>query len=206
MQHQKLCPLISIFCAAAPSDAPFLAQWEKHLLPLVQSKQISVWSEQHLTAGAPRTEQLHKHLDQAQVTVFLLSADFFASDESIALMQRALAGSAHIIPLLVHPVDWKTSELSDLVCLPLNSQFVTTWNNQADAFHTCVHDLGQLIRLPTVPPQTRKSAQSAALQNQNRRRMLGRLRRSYSEQMKQSLQGTAWLELEAVCKVVSFGL
>src|SRR5262249_14108750 len=63
----------------------------------------------------------------------------------------------------------------------------------------------------TLPPQDGQRAQTAtraqtlvvpepppapALQNQNRTRMLRRLRRAYSDLMSQSLQGAAWLELD----------
>ena len=200
MQQQKSASVTSIFCAAAPSDTSFLAEWERHLLPLMQAGQITVWSEQHLMAGADRLQQINDHLDHVQVIVFLLSAEFFASDECMALIEQALKGSARVIPLLLRPVDWKTSKLADLTCLPVNGQFVTTWNNQDQALHTCVDDLRQLLGLPVVSSQTQKPARPSALQSQNRERMLRRLRRSYTEMMSQSLQGAAWLELGLVDK------
>jgi len=58
---------ISIFCAAAPSDALLLAQWETHLLPLQQRGHITVWSEMHLAAGVSRMEQVALHLDFVQL-------------------------------------------------------------------------------------------------------------------------------------------
>jgi hypothetical protein len=195
MQQQKPPPTTSIFCAAAPSDTSFLAEWERHLLPLIQVGRITVWSEQHLVAGAGRLQQLNGHLDRAQVIVFLLSADFFASDECIELMERALEGSARVIPLLVAPVDWKTSPMTNLACLPSDGTFVMNWKNQADAFHRCVQDLRQFIGLPTVLPLTHRQGETSVLQNQNRTRMLRRLRLDYGKLMKQSLQGAAWLEL-----------
>src|SRR2546421_4466293 len=123
MPDAKPTSSISIFCAAAPSDAMLLAQWETHLLPLQQRGLLTVWSELHLAAGASRMEQLAEHLDQAQVIVFLLSSDFFASDTCMALVERALAGEARVIALLLRPVDWQTSKLSNLACLPADGSF-----------------------------------------------------------------------------------
>ena len=160
MQHWEPSLPISIFCAAAPSDAPLLAQWERHLLPLEQNGLITVWSEKYIQAGLPRIQQLHEHLDQALVTALLLSADFFASDECMALMERALLSTAHVIPLLLSPVDWKIPKLIDLVCLPANGQFVTTWNNLDEAFHACVQDLRLLIGLPVTLPLARRPSQA----------------------------------------------
>jgi hypothetical protein len=191
MPHQKCASPITIFCAAAPPDATLLDEWETHLTPLIQAGHITLWSERHLTAGTPRLQEINYHLDQAQVIVFLLSAQFFAEDECITLMERALEGLAHVIPLLLSPVDWKASKLSSFACLPSDGMFVTNWKNQAHALHTCVQDLRRLLGLPT----TRKPAPPSPLQNQNRIRMLRRLRRSYTDLMNQSLQGAAWLEL-----------
>jgi NACHT domain/TIR domain len=203
MQETKLSAPTLVFCAAAPLDARFLAQWETYLFPLQQAKQITIWSERHLMAGAPRDQQIHEHLDQAQVIVFLLSPDFFASDECMALIERALAGKARVIPLLLRPSAWQQSPLAPLTYLPSNGLPVTSWDDPDKAFHACYEELLLIINqsqsTPSVEkepsPVRPKSARALALQNQNRERMLRRLRRTYSDLMSQSLQGIAWLEL-----------
>jgi serine/threonine protein kinase len=55
----------------------------------------------------------------------------------------------------------------------------------------------QTVQIPTTAPTSVAPEPPRALtsQNQNRLRMLGRLRHSYSDLMSQSLQGTAWLDL-----------
>jgi hypothetical protein len=194
MQQKQQRPT-AIFSIYAPSDIDGLERWEAHLHTLEQARALSVWSARHLQAGFDRGKLLQDHLDQADLIVLLLSADFFTDDECIALMEHALAGKARVIPLLLRSVDWQTSKLADLTCLPANGQFVTTWDNLDVAFHACVDDLRQVLGLPALPPQTRKPPRGVALQDQNRVLMLRRLRRSYRDLMSQSLQGAAWLEL-----------
>src|SRR5947207_5530125 len=127
-------PSTSIFSICAPSDIQALEQWEAHLYPLVQAGILSVWSARHLSAGSDRLTLMRDHLDQANVIVLLLSADFFINEECTSLMEQALSGESRVIPFLLRFVDWKTSKLANLPCLPANGQFVTTWDNQDQAF------------------------------------------------------------------------
>lgn len=165
MQHQKPSPPISIFCVAAPSDATLLTQWEQHLLSLQQAGQISIWSERHLMVGSPRVQQLHEHLEQANLIVLLISANFFASDECMALMEHALQSREHrevcVVPLLLRPVAWRESPLALLSCLPPNKVPVTLWANEDAAFHECVQGiinaLNQTVTPSLAPQQTRES-------------------------------------------------
>jgi hypothetical protein len=86
----------AIVSISAPEDTPWLEQWEAHLRPLEQSGTISVWSARHLQAGFDRGKFLNDHLDQADLIVLLLSADFFTDDECIALMEHALKAIASL--------------------------------------------------------------------------------------------------------------
>jgi hypothetical protein len=165
MQHQKPFSPFLVFCVASPSDATLLAQWETHLLPLQQASYLTIWSELHLPAGAPRTRWLHQHLEQADIIVLLMSASFFASDECIALMEHALQIHEHrevcVIPLLLRPVAWEGSPLALLSCLPSNKVPVTEWTNLDAALRDCVQGiigmLGQKTSSSPVPRQAHES-------------------------------------------------
>jgi hypothetical protein len=197
MQRQTFSHPVSLFCVAAPADAASLAQWETHLLPLKQAGLLTFWSEQQLQAGANRMKQLSAYLDQADCILLLMSADFFASDECIAFMERALARqqakSAVIIPLLLRSVEWQESALCSLPCLPTTGIPISQWSNQDEAFHVCLQELRSLLNLSPRP--TRGPMQGKAQSDKNRERMLRRLRRSYHDLLAQSLQGITWMEL-----------
>jgi hypothetical protein len=196
MPQQKLSPLTSVFCAAAPSDEALLAQWERHLTPLVQAGHMTLWSEQHLLAGSPRTEQIHDSLERADLLMLLLSADFFASEECIALMEHALRrhqdGKARLIPLLLRPVAWQESPLASLSCVPPNQCPVTEWQNPDAAFDDCVRQLRRILGPSVTTAPTHKRV---LVEEQNRERMLLRLRRTYEELFAQLLQGVTQMEL-----------
>lgn len=193
MQHQTDAQPIALVCIAAPTDSPFLGQWETHLLPLTQAGVITVWSEHDLQAGANRREELFTHLKQAACIVLLLSADFFASDECFTLMecglQRHRENNVPLIPLLVRSVAWQDSSLGMLPCLPANGVPIITWEHPDEGWLSAVHGLQRYLSrtpLSLVPPGKRTRT--------NHERMLHRLRRTYQASMDSSLQGIAWME------------
>src|SRR5690348_12970656 len=105
MQHQPPIRPLSLVCVAAPEDMALLAHWETHLSPLQQTGLLTCWSKRHLTAGLFETHTLREQLDQADLVLLLLSADFFASPECLAAMEHALErahkSTTRVIPLLL---------------------------------------------------------------------------------------------------------
>ena len=71
-----------VFCVAAPEDATWLIQWEKHLLPLQRTGYLHMWSERLLLVRENRAQQMNQQIDQADLIVFLLSPDFFGATRS----------------------------------------------------------------------------------------------------------------------------
>lgn len=164
---QERMPSTSLISFAAPQDRPLLAQWEKHLLPLQRAGYITIWSEQRITPGDRRKEQLTKHLEQADLIVLLLSAEFLADKEFYGLMARALQrsqdGEACVNPLILRPVDWRSSPIGQLACLPTNGRPITRWGDRDEAFHHCVVSLTRLLTHPENSPPISVQSQSPAM-------------------------------------------
>ena len=141
-----------IFCVAAPEDAAWLAQWERHLLPLQQAGHLHIWSENLLLAGEDRIQWIEHQLQQIDMIVFLLSSDFFTSAQCVALMEQALSSEQSkivtLVPLLLRPSAWQDTPLGSLACLPPQGQPITSWSNTDEAFQACVGGIRRLLRLP----------------------------------------------------------
>lgn len=212
MQQKQQHPRV-IFSVCAPTDTQWLEQWEAHLHPLKQAERLSIWSVRHLPAGGNRQSFLHDHLDQANIIILLLSADFFTDDECEALMERALLRqqqcAVQVIPLLLRPVAWHSTKLAPLTTLPSDGCPVTEWHNPDAAFDDCVRHLCRLFGHPVTTPLKQKP-QRPSVEEQNRERMLLRLRRTYEELLAQSLAGVTQIELgladkpDAVQNAVNF--
>jgi serine/threonine protein kinase len=191
---------VSLLCLCASADMVYLKQWETHLRPLEQEGYLTVWSERQLLAGAPHGQEINDHLERADLVVLLLSADFFASDDCITLMKKALLrhqrGEARLIPLLLRPCAWRESELASFACLPSDQQAVTTWMNQDAAFADCVRQIRRLLGRPITSTLRQPHAPASALEYKNRQGLLKRVRSSWiSGVLDHSLQGAALLSL-----------
>jgi hypothetical protein len=56
-------------------------------------------------------------------------------------MKRHQAKEAHVIPILLRPVDWAGAPFSQLPVLPNNKQPVTIWDNQDEAFREIAEEI-----------------------------------------------------------------
>ncbi len=137
-----------------------------------------------------------KHLDQADAIILLLSADFFASEECLTLMDHALHhsrdGTGRVIPLLVRSVLWRELPLGTLTCLPTNEIPVLSWERRDEGWHACVLGLQRLLGLSSSRAQQTPASKR---DHSDRGRFLRWLARDYQRDLDESLQHLAWLEL-----------
>lgn len=169
MLSQPAAPA-AIVSFAAPEDRLLLAQWEKHLLPLQQARRITIWSKQHILPGQVIATEMSRRLEQADMIVLLLSADFFANEECYNLMLRSLQrtqnGQGQLIPLLLRPVGWHTTPIGDLSCLPANGRPITRWGDRDEAFQDCVGSIITLLALSTTRSAGAQNQVSASVQQE----------------------------------------
>src|SRR5260370_25287315 len=129
---------ISLFSVHAPQDASLQHHLEKHLSPLKRQGVISIRSVDTIPAGADRAVPIEKYLNQAQIILLLISAEFIASDHLHSIMTYALQkkeeGHTHVISILLRPLDWEMLSVSQLSGFLLNRRPVTKWPNRDEAF------------------------------------------------------------------------
>ena len=110
---------IEVFCAYSHKDEDLLEQLENHLSSLKRREVIAVWHDQRIGAGGEWEEEIHEHLNTAHIILLLISSDFLASNycyniEMRRAMERHEAKEAHVIPIILRPVDWEDEPLSKL--------------------------------------------------------------------------------------------
>jgi hypothetical protein len=141
---------VRIFLSYSHTDATLLNRLRMHLSPLRRAKRIEVWTDQELLPGDQWDDVIHQNLEQADIIVLILTADFIASDyvwevELKTALERAAHNQARLIPILMQPVDYNAmrmdqtlKELIEKEMLPKNDQQrlqpVTLWGNPEAAF------------------------------------------------------------------------
>jgi hypothetical protein len=100
---------LTIFLSSARKDKELLEQLKNQLSPLQRQGLVSLWSDQRIEPGANTQQEINEQLEKASIILLLISPDYLASDYLYGIeMGRALerheAGTACVIPIILHPV------------------------------------------------------------------------------------------------------
>jgi internalin A len=132
------CPL-RLFYSYSHKDEVLRSQLEVHLKLLKRNGVILSWHDRLIGAGQEWKEQISKNLEQADIVLLLISADFLASDycydiEMTRALERHEAGEAQVIPVIVRDVDWSDAPFRKLQSLPINGRAVKRWPDRDAAW------------------------------------------------------------------------
>lgn len=131
--------VIKIFYWYAHEDRALRDELEKHLSPLKRLGRITEWYDRDIQAGVEWEREIGAQLASADIVLLLVSSDFMYSDYCYSVeMQRALERhrrrEAYVIPILLRPVDWDETPISQLQMLPSDRKPITQWSDRDEAF------------------------------------------------------------------------
>jgi hypothetical protein len=130
---------LHLFYSYSHKDEAMRDALETHLSLLRREGVIASWHDRRIVAGQEWKGQIDRHLDEADIVLLLISADFLASEYCYAVeMQRALArhhaGEACVIPVIIRSVDWSSAPFATLQALPKDAKPVTKWDDPDEAW------------------------------------------------------------------------
>lgn len=107
----------SAFISYSRTDKKYLEELQAHLAPYVRSGIISYWNDTSIKPGAKWFDEIKKNLQSAKIAVFLVSAEFLASDfiastELPTLLAAANEEGTVILSVILRPCSFKDSELA----------------------------------------------------------------------------------------------
>ncbi len=111
---------------------------------------IEVWHDRDLRAGDEWSPEIAEHLESADITILLLSADFVASEncyekELPIAMRRHSRGRTRIVPVLLRPFDLEVLPLAALNAVPKNRVAITEWTNQDKAWTEVAQQVRRVV-------------------------------------------------------------
>lgn len=131
--------LTKLFFSYSHADEQLRDTLERHLAGLKRQGFIDTWHDRRILAGDELHGAIAQELENADIILLLVSADFLASDYCYDVeMQRALerhnAGEARVIPVILRPCDWHDAPFGTLMAAPKDGRPVTSWPDLDDAF------------------------------------------------------------------------
>jgi formylglycine-generating enzyme required for sulfatase activity len=126
---------IKVFLSYSHKDEELRQELISHLSGLQHQGLIEPWHDRNISAGSEWADQIDQNLEQADIILFLVSADFINSRYCYSIeMKRALerhrAKTACTIPVIIRDCDWKSTDLHQLNGIPRDNRHVTGWGDK----------------------------------------------------------------------------
>jgi hypothetical protein len=141
---------IKVFLSYSIQDKGFCDDLLKGLSSLKRDEIISYWHGGMISPGQERDRLILEKLDQADLVLLLISANYISSDfcyctELVKAMERHDSGLARVVPIMLSPVDWTGTPFSHLQALPENAEPVTSWKRRDEAYRTISMSLRNVV-------------------------------------------------------------
>lgn len=130
---------VAVFCSYAHEDEVLRDELHKRLKILERGQLIRVWHDRRILPGGDWGREIDEQLRSADLILLLISPDFLASEyandiEVTLAMQRHKKGQAVVVPVILRPSPWESTEFAQLQALPKDGLPVTKWPDRDDAY------------------------------------------------------------------------
>jgi formylglycine-generating enzyme required for sulfatase activity len=145
---------IKVFLSYSHEDEDLRKELISHLSGLQHQGLIEPWHDRNISAGSEWADQIDQNLEQADIILFLVSADFINSRYCYSIeMKRALerhrAKTACTIPVIIRDCDWKSTDLHQLNGIPRDNRHVAGWGDRYardSAWRQVSEEIGKVAR------------------------------------------------------------
>ncbi len=138
--------MANLFFSYSHKDEELRNELEVHLSMLKRQGLIRAWHDRRIGAGNDIHSNISVELDNADIILLLISANFLASDycydkEMVRALEKDKEGSARVLPVILHPCDWTSSPFGSLRATPIDGKPVSMFANQAEALTQIAKDI-----------------------------------------------------------------
>lgn len=142
---------VRVFCSYSQRDREFRETLDLHIKVLQRNGTIRSWSDRDIAPGSEWKEQIDRNLEQADLILLLISANFTGSDycyeiEMMRALERHDRGEARVIPIILKPTDWHHTPFGKLQALPDQGRAITLWPNQDEAWANVARRIRQVAQ------------------------------------------------------------
>jgi hypothetical protein len=141
---------IKVFISYSCKDEKLKDRLRSHLSPMIRQGLIESWDDRQIRAGSEwNSSMLHK-LNEANIILCLISADFIASDscyliESQHALERRATGKVEVIPVLLKATDWQKTVFQPLLAIPRSGKAIADYPNRERAFREVAQEIGKVV-------------------------------------------------------------
>ena len=143
---------IEIFISYSHKDEDLKDELYIHLANLTRQGKIRPWQDRAIETGTEWDVEIKARLESARIILLLITPRFIASEycfdkEMQRAMERHLAGTARVIPIIMKPCDWQDTPFSKLQVLPKDAKSVTLWSDRDEALLNVIQGIRRVVEL-----------------------------------------------------------
>lgn len=136
----------AVFFSYSHRDEALRNELEAHLSLMKRQGIVTTWHDRRIGAGDDIHRAIDSHLDDCEIVLLLVSAQFLASDycyerELARALERHRDGRSTVIPVILHPCDWHSAPFGDLRATPTDGKPVSMFANQDEAMAIVAADV-----------------------------------------------------------------
>ncbi|NYS77564.1 MULTISPECIES: toll/interleukin-1 receptor domain-containing protein [Halomonadaceae] len=142
--------MTTLFFSYSHKDEAMRNELETHLALLKRQGRITAWHDRRISAGTDIHRTISQELEEAEIILLLVSANFLASDycydtEMNHAIEKHNGGLAVVIPVILHPCDWHSAPFGHLRATPTDGKPVSMHGNAQEAFSIITKDIREAI-------------------------------------------------------------
>lgn len=144
-KEKDLRPL-NLFYSYSHIDESYRKELKTHLSLLQRQGIIQGWNDREIEAGEGWREEITERLENADIILLLISANFIDSDfcydvEMKRAMERHKKGEARVIPVIIRDCNWKKAPFGKLQAVPKDGKAVDLWDNRDSAWRNVSEEI-----------------------------------------------------------------
>ncbi len=146
----KLIKPAKIFISYSRKDEEYKQGLLKHLKILQDANFCTLWDDSMNNLGSQWDENTKIILMESNIVLCLVSPDSLNSEyikkhEIQPTLERSKNDEVVIIPIIVHPCEWKESEMKNFQAAPKNGKAISLWENKDEAYDDINKRIKRLI-------------------------------------------------------------
>ncbi len=159
--------MANLFFSYSHKDEELRNELEIHLSMLKRQGLIRAWHDRRIGAGKDIHSDISAELEDADIVLLLVSANFLASDycydkEMRRALEKDREGSSRVIPVILHPCDWHGAPFGHLRATPLDGKPISMFANRDEALTQIAKDIRGAVEELGLPTQEREIPQELA--------------------------------------------
>lgn len=138
-----------IFISYSHFDEQYKNELKNHLSILLRIwKAGEIWNDRELEAGVDFNNQINKHIEESNICILLISANYFASSYCMSELDKIFKQDTIIIPIIVRGCYWRklfSNKEKSIITFPSNNSNIFASKDKDEEFAKIVEFIDESI-------------------------------------------------------------